>query len=796
MKKMTLALSAAILLGSASQVQAQVSDVNFVIAPTAGYTVWNKKLNLGDAPFYGVRAGFAFGPLLEIRGTYERSFDLKGKLKGSRWGLFNDLADKLEDSNVRIQRYGGDVKLNLWSNAVLTPYLSGGAGVIKFSYDELSGTSSAGTDITAPAAKTEQLYANLAAGLKINFSPRVALSLEARDLIFNAGAGNRYLADPLTDSKTLHNFGGQASLDIYLSGNSYDRDDKVTQAYRRAFSDGFRGLKFVLEPGVAYLNFRGNSRFRDTWMLGGSAGVDLNSMVGIRGFYYRETKEADKLSYKFGKNLEMFGGNFIARLNVVRGVTPYLTLGAGYLKVDSDKYEDINGATGVVKSGLFGIGGAGVELPLHHSVALYGSANAMILKDENPSVSTVMAPSEVNVNWMFQAGVRFNIGARSRSGVDAYKSYAAAQVASERSLRLDEINKLRADYDARIDELNQQIAEATAEQDAAKVAMLTTERNRVETTRLERVVKSKAPQTVVMTESQLERIIARVLAATGTTQATTAQQTDLGKLSDLDKILLISALRNGQLAPAQLLQLSPLYGNALAPQAVTQLTPEKLDDSTVDKLVARIKELEARLANQSVAGPLVEGQTKVTVIPTTQTAAPQVAGTTAQATAPQAMVLSVDESTGKQTLTTINNDGTASTKEVKEESFLKFNQVNPYVGFGFGDASTFNVGVRGLWQMGNSRFDLAPEAYVALGSGTGYGLGANIVYNFGALKTVALVPYVGLGLGYSHIGGVNRFGLTGLVGVGLENVLGGRLFVDYSLRPAFKNHHFSVGYTF
>ena len=216
MKKLSLVLSAALLTGISSQALAQVQDVSFTVAPVVGYTHWDKKLNLGDAPYWGVRAGFGFGPLFEIRGIYERSFDLKGKLQSTanpKW--LQNWADKLEDSNVDITRYGGELKLNLWSNAFLTPYLTAGGGVMKFAY---TGKSAAGlpTDY-----KEEQIYGAGGVGLKFNLGRRVSLSLEGKDLIFNVNENNRYLAEPASAGKQLHNWTGQASLDIYFGGSTY-----------------------------------------------------------------------------------------------------------------------------------------------------------------------------------------------------------------------------------------------------------------------------------------------------------------------------------------------------------------------------------------------------------------------------------------------------------------------------------------------------------------------------------------------------------------------------------------------
>ena len=38
----------------------------------------------------------ASDPFLELRGNYERSFDLKGKLQGTGWNVANEFAGKLE----------------------------------------------------------------------------------------------------------------------------------------------------------------------------------------------------------------------------------------------------------------------------------------------------------------------------------------------------------------------------------------------------------------------------------------------------------------------------------------------------------------------------------------------------------------------------------------------------------------------------------------------------------------------------------------------------------------------------
>ena len=450
MKKSLLSIAVLLCTFGATRAQAQVSDVNFIVSPSLGYTMWNSNLNLGNTATYGARVGFGFGPILELRGNYERSFNLKSTLDNVGWTAAHNLAAHVEDAKVSYERWGGDVKINLWNNARLTPYVLGGMGVLKFNYDDAAAT---GTRV-----REEKLYGNLGAGLKVNLARRVALSFELRDMLFNVSPSSQYAT--LTERKTLSNWNALASLDIYLGGTQYSKDE-VTQAYRRTFNNGFRGLRFVVEPSAAYLNFRDNALYRDTWMLGLSAGVDFTSLIGVRGFYYRNTKDADKFSFNTNNDLSIYGANLITRLNVGRGVTPYLSLGAGYINA-KDSYLDRNGNTGTTENGWFALGGAGLEIPLHRYVSLFGSAEAMLLNKDNPQLNAISDPAKVNVNWMYRAGVRLNLGLSGRSGVEAYRQYTDSRVAAERALNQEELRKQRIAYDERLSQLDAQLKDAAA----------------------------------------------------------------------------------------------------------------------------------------------------------------------------------------------------------------------------------------------------------------------------------------------------------------------------------------------
>ena len=610
MKKTLLAVAALLLSFGAPRANAQVSDVNFIVSPSLGYTMWNSKLNLSNTATYGARVGFGFGPILELRGNYERSFNLKSTLDNVGWSVANNLAAHVENANVSYERWGGDVKVNLWSNARFTPYVLGGMGVLKFNYDDAAAT---GTRI-----REEKLYGTLGAGLKVNLARRVALSFEVRDMLFNVSPSSQYAT--LTEQKTLSNWNALASLDIYLGGTQYSKDE-VSKAYRRTFNGGFRGLRFAVEPSAAYLNFRDNALYRDTWMLGLSAGVDFTSLIGVRGFYYRNTKDADKFSFNTNSDLSIYGANLVTRLNSGRGLTPYFTLGAGYINAGKS-YVDRNGNTGTTDNGWFALGGVGLDLYLHRNVSLFGAAEAMLLNNDNPKISAISDPAKVNVNWMYRAGVRINIAQSGRSGVEAYHRYSDARVAAEHALGQEALRKQRSAYDERIAQLDAQLKEAAERLDTAQVRLIASERARVETERTrsnttETIVEMEKTTTqtaapvattassrlLLMTPAQLDELIRRVIAAADA-RANNAGAVNAGRnaintpaLSDFDKILLINALRNGQITPAAVQQALPGYGTVQTTTTAAQPTTGAVSEAQVQSLLKRIEEMQQQLNN-------------------------------------------------------------------------------------------------------------------------------------------------------------------------------------------------------
>lgn len=84
-------------LGFLPSANAQVDGVNFTLSPNVSYNWWNQNIALKNSPFYGLRLGVGFGPYVELRGTFEKSVNLKNTLKDKSWNILNeDALNKLE----------------------------------------------------------------------------------------------------------------------------------------------------------------------------------------------------------------------------------------------------------------------------------------------------------------------------------------------------------------------------------------------------------------------------------------------------------------------------------------------------------------------------------------------------------------------------------------------------------------------------------------------------------------------------------------------------------------------------
>ena len=295
-----------------SPVNAQVSDVSITITPQIGYNWFDNKSTVEDGTMYGFQAGFGFGKVIELRGIWERSLNLKqkfGMYESDIQELFPDF--NLEDRNIKVSRWGGEFKTNLPIGG-LSPYLVLGTGVQNFETTTAAGTT----------YKNENLYGSGGLGFKISLGQRTTLNLEGRGLVYNMNPGNllyneggsSQFDDWINNSNrsTMYNWSVMAGLQFYLGGRTNDDMDALDRAYLSRFSGGLAGTKLTLSPAGSYINFNNRSGYKDTYMLGGIVGVEFSHYAGLQGYYYKSTKD-EKIQFDFD-DLEIYGADFVGNL--------------------------------------------------------------------------------------------------------------------------------------------------------------------------------------------------------------------------------------------------------------------------------------------------------------------------------------------------------------------------------------------------------------------------------------------------------------------------------------------------
>ena len=394
MRKTFLSVSAFALL-SVSAV-AQVKDISFAVAPTADYVWFPKKTAVTNGFMAGGYVGFGFGRNLELLGSYKHSIGLKSTLDG--YDAPAAISNVFEAKDVSIYRWGGELKGNIPMAYSFQPYVTLGSGVQTIKANDLS---------------QNQVYFGLGIGSKFNLARRLTLNIEAkathfsldsRNILYkpteaNTSAYNSWINNNVEDKSHLAWSVG-AGLQLYLGGRNPNELTELDQVYT-----SLKGFKVVIEPTLGYLNFSDDSNLRDAYFGGLALGVDFTEYIGVRGYYHRAMKD-EKFSAEFDK-LSIYGGDFLARLNVAKGVVPYLQIGVGYMKVGDDYVGKVVSNTNT--SGIFAKGGVGLAIPLGKRVELFGVANLMYTTRNEDVSSALSSVHKLQSNVFYNAGVRIKL---------------------------------------------------------------------------------------------------------------------------------------------------------------------------------------------------------------------------------------------------------------------------------------------------------------------------------------------------------------------------------------------------
>ena len=449
-----------------------------------------------------------------------------------------------------------------------------------------------------------------------------------------------------------------------------------------------------------------------------------------------------------------------------------------------DKYTDKRGST-AAESSAFVFGGAGVEIPLSRYVALFGTANALFTTEKGVNEEDIQNTSHINTSVMYNAGLRLNLG-MAANGEKKYKRYLNRRLDAQREALNEKINELRANYDEQIDNYDKKISDYDT-----KIAEYDQQIARYE----ERVNALKADYEKRI--GKLDRDLDQALKANDTIRVA-----ELARLRDRDKQEL-EGIENDELAMKRkmICELGQNHGNSM-----------KMTRGELNELVGRIIR-EARecarcgdygysyeqpqppcrsVAPSQVLEPVQNNETEL-LRRELRVVNEKLDKVISQGNNGKTTVIYGDNATPRTELApaTVYNEGAY---HPATGNHFKLNRVSVFTGLGFGDLTAWNVGVRGYMQVASTNLDFVPELYASMADKSGMGVSANIIYNFKINSLGKFTPYAGFGLGIFH-GKDTHFGSNIIVGVSTD-MLGGKVFADYSARSLTKQNQVAIGYSF
>lgn len=484
----------------------QVKDISFTIAPVANYTFWDNQSGLDNGLLYGGKIGFGFGEYIELRAMYLQSHDLKSKF--SKYGIAGYDSNTFTPQDLDLTRWGGELKANI-GRGRLNPYVTFGTGVQNIAIKN-------GNDF-------DQIYTSVGLGIKTKINNRIVLNIEAKNTAFNFNSGKNLLTasdktnmgvtDASFESQLLYNWSAQASLQFYLGGRKPGTLSELDKAYLQKFRGGFKGIQWVVEPGASYVSFDNRSQFKDSYFLGGYAGLDFNRFTGIRAFFFQATQN-EQLSFSFDK-MNMYGLEFRARLNDGNGVTPYLILGGGYMS-PSNSY--VGKSIAVTPEGeKFAQAGLGLNIPLSKNFLITGGVRGMVSSGEN--VEDLSNPDLLQTHIMYNAGLKLTFGAKSKNPDALYQAEmddalnkqsktSAAVLTQQNENNQQKLIDLQSTYQAKLDSLNVALKVANSKNDVDTAVEILETKNKTEKS-LEEVeqVTKKAVATPIAIVTKKDSII-------------------------------------------------------------------------------------------------------------------------------------------------------------------------------------------------------------------------------------------------------------------------------------------------
>jgi len=454
---------------------AQVAGISYTVSPAGEYVFWNDKAGLEDGFLVGGKLGIGFGEFFEVRASYLQGLDLKNNFKDFGLASYDD--NTFNSSDVKLTRWGGEIRANI-SRGRLLPFILLGTGVQTIELDN--------------SVERDQIYLTGGIGLKLGIADRITLTLEGRNTAYRYNAGFNLLSDQdkidLNEvanpfqMEDLTNWSAGASLQFYIGGRKPGQMSDLDRAYFDSFTRGSGGLNIGLEAVAGQMNFNDKLVYRNTNMVGASAGFDLGPYIGLNGFYWRGLQDD---SFTKFDDIAMYGGEMRMRLNTGGGMIPFLMIGGGKLDVNEGyvgKKAIDTDSVGVSLQGGddtgFAMGGAGLLIPLTKNFKIFGSARAIITSGS--PVDDLAAPEAIQTSWFYSAGIKLNFGKKNKNPDDIIQDQIDEQLKLQQEANDTKVAELQTQYDQKVLELEEALIQAYAEQDLEKAAILKEEKQKVE----------------------------------------------------------------------------------------------------------------------------------------------------------------------------------------------------------------------------------------------------------------------------------------------------------------------------
>ncbi len=827
------------------QSSAQVRGLSYTIAPFGEYNFYGEKSGLKNGFTVGGMLGVGFGEFVELRGLYGTALNLTTDL--NRFG-FSPSDDQIENYNARdlkLHRYGGELKLNL-SKGALLPYLTVGTGIQELGRDSLE--------------TGKSIYLSAGLGIKFSAGDRYTIGLQATNTRYTYSA-IKSLMDPeerlmygLEDDlerENISNWALRASLIVYIGGRKPGQITDIDKAYMDNFSSGFRGLNIPLELQVSKMNFHEDLPYRDTWMAGASAGFNFGPLVGIRGFYFRGLEED---SYTKFDKIAMYGGEARFKLNEGKGFTPWITIGGGNIWT-SEEYVARGSFIGDVdKNKGFATGGLGIDIPFGKHVKITAFVKSVLTSSE-PLEEGAPKPDEILYSTNYGASINFILG-KSKKKINVVKQSTFDEyVANTEEENARATEQLKGQYEEQIKILEDQLAQAIAAQDEKAIKEISENKEKAEqiVDQLDKVQEERyVPQkrhriqegVISMSPAELNLLIQDIINGVKQNNNSYRQMPPYAPAQGQNVQSALADFKNEQQIESLTKSLSELSKSIEKQNSELTKSIKFFIDTTRNQINSLRQEIiESKKEIELLKSGKYQKEAKDEVSKETDASNPRffndelrdyIQTTNGKIDALTEIIIQMqlkDKNAGNNTTNiivgkpqilndTLEADTLIVTKTKKasniqvvqtgteydnSKGFLskfRYNGMSGFMGINLGKQTTFNIGLRMHYGIDQTDFEVMPETFFGFGSPSSFGISLNGLYkmNFLKKKLGNFTPYAGLGLGFLKGGDQdNRDEVYGswnfIIGSSL-NILQGDLYVDFTARNTFKYNQITVGYRF